>query len=277
MAKTKNAQTESPSVAALDDTTPVPAGKPVANIAIEPVPDLYAPQWTGFIMGKFRAHELHDGCPTYPGLRRVAADYLGDVGNVFVQAPQTPNSGNGNHSCVIVSMTIDHPGEFSWLGRLAGRSIVYSDGADIFHGNGSRDLFAWRHSLATCITRVKARLLRDAFRLEGVYAKEELAELPAGDSGADGYINSVQVKIIDMLCGPAPRGMNINAAKFLGGIWKHCCRDAGDDLNRVPRQVADKAIAFLQPWQQDPSKIDERVKNGYDPNWLAMFQLKGLA
>lgn len=229
----------------------------------ELTPKIGSSDWTSFVLSKLSPDELFNGCPTYEGLRRICYDLLGTITDVDIDPVQAPNPQNGNHSCIVAKITIEHPINFNWLGDIAGRTIKYSQICDVFMGNGGKDTFAWRFSSATCWTRTKAALLRDAFRLKFVYTKEEMSELSDSESGVDGYINSNQVDIMDMICSR----LNVNAGKFIKGVWKkNKPNDNTDDLNLVPYSVACQSVMLINPWQQDKSKIKPEVV-GYDKNW----------
>jgi hypothetical protein len=269
MAKKKAPRAEEGTEAVLDGalsgTTRVADETPEVPKA-DRVPDINDPDWTGFVLSKLRPDELHDGCPDYFGLRRLADEWLGVVTGTFVNVVQAPNFNNGNHTCLVVSMTIDH-GDYPWLGDYAGRSVTYGHAGDVFSGNGEeKDRFAWQHSSATCSTRAKAALLRDVFRLRHVYTREELSPVPAADSGADGYMVRSQFRSLDALCAKAR--LDVDAGKYVRGVWRAFVKQGPhDDLNRVPYGVAQRALALIQPWQQDRSKIKDEVR-GYDPDWM---------
>jgi hypothetical protein len=239
-------------------------GEGEQSVGCGAVPPINSADWTPFIMSKLTQDEVHDGCPTYQGLERLCYEYLGDIVDIDIDPRQAPNVHNGNHTCLVARITIDHPPEFDWLGRIAGRTIRYSHVGDTFNGNGGRkDSFAWQFSSATCATRAKASLLRGAFRLRHVYAKEELSGLSPGESGADAYIIVTQVDGLDMMCSR----LNVNVTKFLMQTWKHYVKDQkGEDLNFIPYWVVQKSFAQLQPWQHDKSTIPAGVL-GYDPDW----------
>jgi len=235
---------------------------------ISSIPKISSVDWTSFVLGKLNPDELYNGCPTYEGLRRVCYDLLGTITNIDINVVQAPNIQNGNHSCIIAKITIEHPTNFTWLEDVAGRTITYSQAGDIFHGNGNNDQFAWRFSSATCWTRTKASLLRDTFRLKFVYSREELSDLDEGDSGANGYINPNQIDCLDMIC----KRINVDAAKFIRGIWKKLRpNDNTDDLNLVPFSTTVQCIALLNSWQQDKNKIKAETV-GYNKDWKSSFK-----
>lgn len=247
-----------------------PAGE-TAPAAADGPPPIDSPDWTPYVLSKLNPDEVYDGLPCYKGVVRVAEQLLGPVISTKVTVAQAPNVHNGNHSAVAVDMAVDHPAEFTWLGHRAGRVINYADASDVFSGNGQDDFFPWHHSLATCTTRTKSRVLRDALRLT-VYLREELSEAQPGDANAEGYMNGVQARVIDLKA--AKTCLNIDAAKYLRGVWRKFepnLADGYEDLNRVPYQVAAKAVALLQPWQQkdNRAKIPEELRGGYDPEWKA--------
>lgn len=250
---------------ALKGTVAVVDDEALPQVNDEVIPDITSDDWTPFIMTKFKPDELHDGCPDYNGLRRIVTEYLGDIIDTDPDIRQTPNANNGNHSCVVMKITIDHPPEFYWLGRLAGRTVRYGHVGDVFSGNGdkSQDVFAWQYSSATCTTRTKASLLRDALRLKKVYAREEISAISPEESGVNGSMICSQARCLDMMCSR----LKVNAAKFLTGVWRHLSKDkVSDDLNDVPYVIAQKALGIIQPWQHNRDKIDPKVV-GYDPTW----------
>lgn len=229
----------------------------------EVFPLIGSDEWTPFVLSKLKPDELYDGCPTYEGLRRICYDLLGTIVDTDIQVVQPPNVQNGNHSCVVAKMSIEHPIHFDWLRDVAGRTIRYSQVGDVFMGNGTKDLFAWRFSSATCWTRTKASLLRDIFRLRFVYTKEEMTELAEDQSGADGYMNINQVDALNSMTSR----MDINTAKFIRGVWKKARpNDDTEDLNKVPFHIAIQCVGILNTWVADKDKIKPEVK-GFDKNW----------
>lgn len=235
---------------------------------VEMIPYIGSPEWTPFVLSKLNPDELWNGCPTYEGLRRISYDLLGTITDVDIIPSQVPNHQNANHSCLVAKITIEHPYEFEWLGRVAGKTIRYSHIGDSFHGNGREDEFAWKFSSATCWTRVKASLLRDTFRLKYVYAKEELTTLDDSDSGAAGKINSQQIDGLDMMCSR----INVNTAKFIRGVWKAVRKnDDTEDLNECPFTVAAQLFSHLNKWQQDPKAINQDCL-GYMKTWKECFK-----
>lgn len=236
---------------------------------VEPeYPEIGTFEWTSFVLSKLNPDELWNGCPTYEGLRRICYDLLGTIVDIDIDVRQTPNAQNGNHSCIVAKILIEHPLGFRWLKDISGKTIRYSHVGDSFHGNGNNDPFAWRFSSATCCTRVKASLLRDAFRLKYVYTKEEMSDIQEDESGANGYINPNQIDALDMMCSR----INVDAAKFIRGVWKKArANDDTTDLNKVPFAVAINCIAYLQPWQRDLKLIKPEVI-GYDAKWKNSFK-----
>ncbi len=237
-------------------------------------PHIDSPDWTPYVLSKLQPDEVFDGCPTYPGLRRLRDELLGVAIDTDVQVCQSPNVQNGNHAAVKVSLTIDHPHEFTWLGRSAGRVIRYSDGSDVFSANGGKgeEFFSWVHSLATCTTRTKARVLREAFRLRGVHVREELSEAQPGDAGTEGNMNANQARGFDLIC----ERLGVNVARHLRDTWQKFepGRAGGyDDLNLVPYFVAQKAFGGLQKWQHKDNHLTIPAElKGYDPKWKAGLQ-----
>lgn len=233
----------------------------------EEVPYIGTPEWTSYVLSKLQPDEMYNGCPTYEGLRRICYELLGTIIDIDLTVNQSPNFQNANASCITAKMTIEHPHQFEWLGGIAGRTIRYSQVGDVFHGNGNDDKFAWRFSTATCYTRVKASLLRDAFRLRYVYAREELSDLPEEDSGVSGYCNSNQIDGLDMIC----QRINVDATKFMRGVWKQARKnDDTDNLNKCPFTVVAQMFALVQKFQQDPKNIPKEVL-GYDKKWKEVF------
>lgn len=234
----------------------------------EQVPNIGTPEWTPYVLSKLQPDEMWNGCPTYEGLRRITYELLGDIVDIDIDLKQAPNYQNANHSCAIARLTIEHPYDFEWLGRIAGKTIRYSHVGDSFHGNGNNDPFAFRFSSATCWTRVKASLLRDAFRLKYVYAKEELSDIPEDDSGVSGLVNSNQIDGLDMMCSR----INVDAAKFMRGVWKKVReKDDHSDLNKCPFNVAAQSFGLLNQLQQNPKNIQPELI-GYNKVWKDCFK-----
>jgi hypothetical protein len=256
---------------------------PTKDLAVAPAddaadagpPPITSPDWTPYVLSRLDPDEVFDGCPTYGGLRRVCDELLGVVIDTDVHPAQSPNVQNGNHSAVRVALTIAHPVEYEWLGRSAGLTIRYADCSDVFSANGGKgeEFFSWVHSLATCTTRTKARVLRDAFRLRGVHVREELSEAQPGDAGTEGAINANQVRGLELICSR----LGINAAKHIRDTWRGTVKNQPDehyqDLNAVPYFVAAKAVGGLQKWQQKDNHLSIPAElKGYDPQWKAGLQ-----
>jgi len=237
-------------------------------------PPITSPDWTPYVLSRLDPDEVFDGCPTYAGLKRVCDDLLGVIIDTDVHPAQSPNVQNGNHSAVRVALTILHPAEYEWLGKYAGLTVRYADASDVFSANGGKgeEFFSWVHSLATCTTRTKARVLRDAFRLRGVHVREELSEAQPGDAGTEGAMNANQVRGLDLI---ASR-LQIDAGRHLRGVWEKAepGRAGGyDDLNPLPYFVAAKAVGGLQKWLQKDNHLSIPAElKGYDPQWKAGLQ-----
>lgn len=233
------------------------------------VPHIDSPDWTAYVLAELRPNEVYDGRPTYAGVRRLATSLLGVIIDTVPTAFQSPNPANKHHSCVGVSMTIDHPADYYWLGAYAGRTVRYGDLSDVFPAD-DKDYFGWHHSSATATTRTKARVLRDAFRLVGVYLREEVAEGHQDLGPKEEFMNGVQARTIDLLCSKGR--LNIDGRRYLVGVWRHVepNRKGGyDDLNQVPHHVAGQALRRIQTWQQKDGreKIPEELRGKYVPGW----------
>lgn len=233
------------------------------------VPPIDSPDWTAHVLCQLRPNEVYDGRPTYAGVRRLAAALLGVVIDTAVRVVQAPSASNGGRACVEVGMTIDHPADYHWLGAYAGRVVRYADASDLVPV-GDDDVFGKYHATASCATRTKARVLRDAFRLVGVYLREETSEAEPDARPRDERVNDAQARVIKLLC--SPDRLNIDAARYLRGVWrlKEPDRKGGyEDLNQLPHPVAAEAVRRLQHWQQGDHRKDipPELAGKYDPRW----------
>jgi hypothetical protein len=212
------------------------------------LPAVGTEEWSVFVLSQFKDDEVFNGCPNVEGLRRVCEAHYGDVVESVSQVVQSPNSANMNHSCVIHHLTIQcHDG-------ITRR---FSGTADVFEGNSDNPMFSWQYSSATCETRAESRAYRRALRLRHVVAQEELSSVPIQESGANGFISNAQKNFLSV----NGRRLNINVMKYVSSgrnIYKYA--------NDIPYDVAVKALAHIQQYIRDPSKIKPEWR-GFEENW----------
>lgn len=171
-------------------------------------PEIYAPEWTDYVMGHFQPNELKDGHPSVNGLRRVAAQLVGTITNSYPDVIDCPNE-NNNHGAVVKYMvTIDS--------MHAGREVTFGGAADVSRRN-THETYC-KHAVATAESKAEGRALRKALMLN-ILSAEEL--IPAASDEAvpqeliksSDTINSAQRAGINMLC----KNLKISVDRLLGG------------------------------------------------------------
>ncbi len=216
-------------------------------------PRISDPEWTEFVLSRLTDDEKWKGNPTVAGLRRVAAELLGDIIENSAEAVQLPTLTNGMWSTVKATVGI------AWTKDLADNQGImirtFTGLADTYNGNTEPD-FA-RFSSAICETRAEGRAFRKALHLVRVVTSEELTSLPVEESGADGRIAAAQKNFIDLKC----MQNDINVLAFI-----KACKGKYESIEDVPYDVASKMIGHLSEWQREKSRIPKDVK-GYDANW----------
>lgn len=217
----------------------------------EQIPDINTPEWTPFIMKQFLDDEIYDGAPTVDGLRRLTHLHIGEIIQSTSRVVQAPSNQNGYNACVEHHITI----------RLVYCDKQYSGVADVDLRNTNPE-FA-RFASATAETRAEARALRKALRLRHIVTAEELTDVPIEESGADGFITSGQINLINYICNRC----NINAMELIKlSKKKHGYNEAWGNIKKIPYAAAQKIYADLNEFQRKPNSVPPEII-GYQAGW----------
>lgn len=255
------ADAEDPAAEGLDGVTIEPVedridpsaarGKAVLDGAPDE-PQVHDPRWTKYVLGRLSGEELWDGHPTVPGLRRVAAELLGDI--VRNDADPVPTPANATGLWATVKATI----EILWRkGVPDGDTLSVRTFTGLADGNVENlETEFQRFASPTTETRAEGRALRKALHIS-VVTKEELTEVEIPEVRPDGRIDPANKNFIELKCMQC--GMSV--PKYIASWDKKYAT-----LDDIPYGAAQKMVKHLSELQRDRKRIPEELK-GYDPEW----------
>ena len=234
----------------------------IVELTKNDAPEYGSDGWDDYVMSQFKEDELIEGAPLCHGLRRVSRNLLGQIMfSGIVNLNSSLDWDRPGRAWVVYQVT------FLWKD---GSTRVFSDGADVWHGN-TDDLFC-AHPVATASTRAEARVLRKALAIRKV-AAEELTrkdvvsivkgstpsvkvEAPVtGESGPEDSISAAQLNLIDILS----KKLDVNTVKFVASL--------GKDIKTINKKDASEIITKLNLHQQNGMDTISKEIVGYDPNW----------
>ncbi len=210
-------------------------------------PEIGSEEWSGYVLKHLNEDEFWDGNPTTEGLRRVTVLLRGPIIESKAKTIQSPSPANDYSATVEYTITIRDDVDFY------GQMITYTEVADVNSIN-CKDEFR-KHASSTAATKAEGRALKKLLMLKHVLAAEELTEMP--DDEEDSKIKKSQINFIKNLC----ERNNISVMKYINmGTNKY------EKIDDVPYLVATKMIGALNNYQNNQSKIPEKIK-GYESNW----------
>lgn len=230
------------------------------------VPTYGSEGWDAYVMSQFKEDELIDGAPLCHGLRRVARNLLGDIIFSGPTSVDPPTDVNGfGRATVVYQVT------FIW--REDGTTRVFSDVADVWHGN-TDDLFAV-HPAAVASTRAEARALRKALAIRKVSADE----LCRKDISAVVKGLNVSVKVeapttgeskpTDLMTAPQKNFLNSLCSKLNISVLA-LIETTGMTVETITRDATSKLITKLNEFQQKGMDVIKETNPeliGYNENW----------
>lgn len=225
----------------------------------EAEPLMSSPEWSDFVQRQFTDDEVDaEGHPFVFGLRRVANLLLGPTldSNAHVVQPPRFLDGAGlkmQPTCVeytvrLLMTRLEH-------GLTTPYPASFTDTAEVYVGNTDAE-FA-RYPSAMAATRAEGRALRKALMLRHIVSSEEKTLVPLSEAGLSGMITPQQINFIDILC----RRCKVDVMAYINmGKTKY------DKIEEVSYEAAQKMTEHLSGWQNDPSKIPDKVKP-YKIDW----------
>ncbi len=222
-----------------------------------PEPLMSSPEWSEFVQRQFEDDEVdQEGHPYVHGLRRVANLLLGPTLRSearLVQSPSFGNSGKMQPACVEYTVEILMQRLEHGINEPYGAS--FTEVADVYEGNTDAEFARFPSGMAA--TRAEGRAYRKALMLKRVVSSEEKTLVPLGDSGTNGMIHSQQINFIDVLC----RRTGVDVMKYINSG-----KTVYDKIEEVSYESARLMTEHLSGWQNDPSKIPDRLKP-YKVDW----------
>lgn len=225
----------------------------------EEEPLMSSPEWSDFVQRQFTDEEVDaEGHPFVFGLRRVANLLLGPTLDSVAHVVQPPAFLDGaglkmQPTCVeytvrLLMTRLEH-------GLSTPYPVSFTDTAEVYVGNTDAEFARYPSAMAS--TRAEGRALRKALMLRHAVASEEKTLVPLSEAGLSGMITPQQINFIDILC----RRCKVDVTKYINmGKTKY------DKIEEVSYDAAQKMTEHLSGWQNDPSKVPDKVKP-YKIDW----------
>jgi hypothetical protein len=256
---------EDQTVLDLDDFEEIPESLSVeiedSEEGSQAAPITTSEEWHDYVMSHFKPNELIDGNPITAGLRRVVEVVLGEIIETGpTQVFPAQDSNGPGRATVVYKVVLEE--------YRTGRIKVYSDTADVWHGN-TDDLFC-AHPVATASTRAEGRALRKALKLR-VLAAEELAKKDIvgivqqslnqhstdGEWDPNEKISSQQANFIDNKCSQ----LDIDVMKFV-----NIGSSSYTSINQINKDTAKNMIVELNKYQNQSADVPPEI-TGYVSDW----------